>query len=155
MCQVVLLIITLAASRPRCMVTIHTFFWKWIQNQKKWGWKDNKPWANSHIKLFAMLACAAIHTNVLFVSCWTCPCARNPDHYFCFWKSISKGSFMFALLYSISWFDGIFFIFILKILNPYHVLRPSITAGFWPLLSEVLRASIVRDKTLTTEGLEP
>lgn len=30
----------------------------------------------------------------------------------------------------------------------------NITARFWPLLSEVPRASIVRDKTLTTERFE-
>lgn len=47
---------------------------------------------------------------------------------------------MFALLYSIRWFDGLFKIFILMILNLYHVLRPSITAVFWPLLSEVLKS---------------
>lgn len=124
MCQVVLLIITLAASKPRCIVTIHTFFfWKWIQKEKKCGWKENKPWANSHTKLFAMLACRAIHS---FVSCWTCACVRNPVHYFFFWKIISKGSFVFALLYIVSWFDGHFFIFSSTIINLYHVLRPKI-----------------------------
>lgn len=99
------------------------FFGKWIQKEKKWGWKESKPWANSKIKLFATLACRAIHMNVLL---FLVEHVLGTQLIILFCKSISKRSFVFALLYIVSWFDGLFLIFVLMVINLYHVLRPKI-----------------------------
>lgn len=99
------------------------FFWKWIQKEKKCGWKENKPWANSHTKLFAMLACRAIHS---FVSCWNVHVLGTQFIIFSFEKLFPRDLLCLLYFTLLVGLMDIFFIFSSTIINLYHVLRPKI-----------------------------